>query len=149
MHVFRIAKALQNLRAGADLVRTEMSKRQIGQVVPHCAVFEDVHSVLGPQDAFLQRLWGLIPGGEAQDTLQCLRLALSQMLQSLVIELLYVDLHLGDGSRLFSRIWGISPRPGCCIWGRLSFFLCSRRTRNERQSPLFCSLCRRAAQSPH
>jgi len=62
MHVFRIAEGLQNLWTGADLVGTEMSQRQIGQVVPHGAIFEYVYSMLGPQECLSPEAPGLIPG---------------------------------------------------------------------------------------
>ena len=61
MHIHSIAQALQNFRAGADLVRPEMGEGQVGEVVSHCAVLEDVDPVLGPQDSLLQGLRGLVP----------------------------------------------------------------------------------------
>jgi len=79
-----------------------MGEGQIGKIVTHCAVLEYVDAVLGPQYSLLQWLGGLIPGRQAQNAFEALRLALFQPLQSLVVEPLYIDLYAGRSRGLFS-----------------------------------------------
>jgi hypothetical protein len=63
LHILCIAHLLQLLQTCSHFARPKMGERKVCKVVPHCAVLEDMHPVLGPQNPLLEGLWRLVPGG--------------------------------------------------------------------------------------